>query len=205
MSERKTPLQGDAPPEAEPFLERWARRKAQARAGNEDAFPQPAAEPAPEPQDPQAGDQGPLPLPDLASLGADSDYSAFMAPGVDAGLRRQALRKLFSSPQFNVRDGLDDYCDDFTQWNKLGDIVTADMRYQIERAARLAEQALAKDGDSPSPAGDPGTAPVVADATGRIVWVVGHAVDADVAPSGGDDDVIVLTFDQPAPSGSEGS
>ncbi|MBL8135475.1 MAG: tRNA lysidine(34) synthetase TilS [Acidobacteria bacterium] len=47
--------------------------------------------------------------------------------------------------------------------------------------------------------------PVVADATGRIVWVVGHAVDADVAPSGGDDDVIVLTFDQPAPSGSEGS
>ncbi len=47
--------------------------------------------------------------------------------------------------------------------------------------------------------------PVVADATGRIVWVVGHAVDADVTASGGDDDVIVLTFDQPAPSGSEGS
>jgi len=47
--------------------------------------------------------------------------------------------------------------------------------------------------------------PVVADATGRIVWVVGHAVDADVAASGDDDDVIVLTFDQPAPSGSEGS
>jgi len=164
MSERKTPLPGDAPPEAEPFLERWARRKAQARHGNEDEAPPPAAEPVPEPQEPQAGEQDPLPLPDLASLGANSDYSAFMAPGVDEGLRRQALRKLFSSPQFNIRDGLDDYCDDFTQWKKLGDIVTADMRYQIERAARLAEQALAKEGDGPSPAGDPDTATVVADA-----------------------------------------
>jgi tRNA(Ile)-lysidine synthetase-like protein len=47
--------------------------------------------------------------------------------------------------------------------------------------------------------------PVVADATGRLVWVVGHAVDADAAASGDEDDVIVLTFDQPAPSGSEGS
>ena len=47
--------------------------------------------------------------------------------------------------------------------------------------------------------------PVVADATGRIVWVVGHAVDADAVAASGDDDVIVLTFDQPAPSGSEGS
>jgi tRNA(Ile)-lysidine synthase len=47
--------------------------------------------------------------------------------------------------------------------------------------------------------------PVVADATGRIVWVIGHAVDADAAASGDEGDVIVLTFDQPAPSGSEGS
>ena len=47
--------------------------------------------------------------------------------------------------------------------------------------------------------------PVVADATGRIVWVVGHAADADVVAAGDEGDVIVLTFDQPAPSGSEGS
>ncbi len=47
--------------------------------------------------------------------------------------------------------------------------------------------------------------PVVADATGRIVWVVGHAVDADAVAAGDEGDVIVLTFDQPAPSGSEGS
>jgi tRNA(Ile)-lysidine synthase len=47
--------------------------------------------------------------------------------------------------------------------------------------------------------------PVVVDATGRIVWVVGHATDADATATGSDDDVIVLTFEQPAPSGSEGS
>ncbi|MFN7978179.1 MAG: tRNA lysidine(34) synthetase TilS [Vicinamibacterales bacterium] len=46
--------------------------------------------------------------------------------------------------------------------------------------------------------------PVVTDASGRIVWVAGHAADADavaVAPAG---DVIVLTFEPPDVPGSEG-
>jgi tRNA(Ile)-lysidine synthetase-like protein len=46
--------------------------------------------------------------------------------------------------------------------------------------------------------------PVVTDAAGRIVWVAGHAADADavaVAPAG---DVIVLTFEPPDVPGSEG-
>lgn len=47
--------------------------------------------------------------------------------------------------------------------------------------------------------------PVVVDAAGRIVWVVGHASDGAAAATGGEDDVIVLTFDQPAVPGSEGS
>ncbi len=46
--------------------------------------------------------------------------------------------------------------------------------------------------------------PVVADANGKIVWVVGHAVAAHVAASS-QDDVIVLTFVQPAVAGSEAS
>ncbi|MFO1078978.1 MAG: tRNA lysidine(34) synthetase TilS [Planctomycetota bacterium] len=46
--------------------------------------------------------------------------------------------------------------------------------------------------------------PVVADATGRIVWVVGHAADeAAVAPASASD-VIVLTFEPPVVPGSEG-
>ena len=46
--------------------------------------------------------------------------------------------------------------------------------------------------------------PVVADANGEIVWVVGHAVAAHTASSP-QDDVIVLTFVQPAVPGSEAS
>ncbi len=46
--------------------------------------------------------------------------------------------------------------------------------------------------------------PLVIDANGRIVWVVGLAVAAHAAASA-QDDVIVLTFEQPAPSGSEAS
>ena len=132
---------GDSRPprgaEDEPFLERWSRRKREASQGIDDETPVPPAAPAqagaaPPPAEPE--------LPDIDSLGEDSDYSAFMAPGVDGSLRRQALRKLFRSPKFNVCDGLDDYCDDFTRWTPLGDIVTADMRHHLERAARLAEQ-----------------------------------------------------------------
>ena len=131
------------PPRAaddEPFLQRWSRRKREAGQGiDEEKAPPPssgAAEAATAPAEPPAVPE----LPDIDSLGQDSDYSAFMAPGVDGSLRRQALRKLFSSPKFNVCDGLDDYCEDFTRWTPLGDIVTADMRHHLERAARLAEQ-----------------------------------------------------------------
>jgi tRNA(Ile)-lysidine synthase len=47
--------------------------------------------------------------------------------------------------------------------------------------------------------------PVIVDATGRVVWVVGHALDAGAAAESGANDVIVLTFDQPGEPGSEGS
>ena len=124
----------------EPFLERWSRRKREASQGiDEEEAPPPspgAADAATAPAEPAAVPE----LPDLDSLGEDSDYSAFMASGVDPSLRRQALRKLFSSPKFNVCDGLDDYCGDWRSWTELGDIVTADMRHHLERAARLAEQ-----------------------------------------------------------------
>jgi len=151
------------PPGDEPFLERWSRRKAQAREGIDEEAAVPVADAAG--RDPAADAPQPVPeLPDIDSLGEDSDYSAFMAPGVDGSVRRDALRKLFASPKFNVRDGLDDYSDDFTQWAPLGDIVTADMRYQVERAAKLAEkmEALAEGQDAtaaaaavPAPPADP--------------------------------------------------
>lgn len=45
---------------------------------------------------------------DLEGLTADSDYTAFTAPGVDTQVRNEALRKLFhSDPHFRQSDGLD--------------------------------------------------------------------------------------------------
>jgi len=143
VSRRKPEIDEIAPAD-EPFLQRWSRLKSVARDSPDppDAGP-PAPPAAAEPVEQTADGQEVAPaLPDLALLGPDSDYSAFLSPKVDAALRRTALRKLFHSPKFNVTDGLDDYCDDFTQFAPLGDIVTVDMRHQIERAAReLAERA----------------------------------------------------------------
>lgn len=75
-------------------------------------------------------------MPDINSLDEDSDYSGFLSPGVSEELRKVALRKLFQGRAFNICDGLDDYDEEFTSFEKLGDIVTADMRYQLEEEAK---------------------------------------------------------------------
>jgi hypothetical protein len=38
-----------------------------------------------------------------------------MQPGVDAAVKRAAVKQLFRDPRFNVMDGLDVYIDDYTQ------------------------------------------------------------------------------------------
>lgn len=107
-------------------------------------------------------------LPAIDSLDENSDYSAFMSPKVSPDLQRLALRKLFSAAVFNERDGLNEYDDDYTYFEPLGDVVTADMKHQTEleearsQARQLAdaeaaqETADAGDADATpaSPAGD---------------------------------------------------
>ena len=140
--------------EQERFLTRWSRRKTLSRQGEE--LPEPADEADGEQQEASpdarhtspagedissetAGEETGLPeevapeLPPLESLDENSDYSAFLSDGVPAELKQKALRKLFHSPKFNVRDGLDDYDWDFTNPEPLGDIITAEMRYRVER------------------------------------------------------------------------
>lgn len=56
-----------------------------------------------------------VPLPPVESLTIDSDFTAFLQPKVDETLKRQALKKLFADPRFNVMDGLDVYIDDYTK------------------------------------------------------------------------------------------
>ena len=82
-------------------------------------------------------------MPAMDTLDENSDYSGFLSPGVSDKLRKMALRKLFSSAGFNIRDGLDDYDDDFTQFTPLGDIVTADMKHRAEVAERRRQEAEA--------------------------------------------------------------
>lgn len=71
-------------------------------------------------------------MPDVETLDEKSDFSGFLSPGVSDELRKLALRKLFRSKVFNVRDGLDDYDDDFRSFAALGDIITSDMKHQME-------------------------------------------------------------------------
>ena len=69
----------------------------------------------------------------MDSLDESSDFSGFMSPKVSEELRRLALRKLFSLPKYNITDGLDDYNEDFTNFAKLGNILTHEMRRALER------------------------------------------------------------------------
>lgn len=103
------------------FLSRWARRKEKVRSGVVIA-PEPAApavevpvaklpESAPVQEAPAAE---PLPtLDDVARLTRESDYSRFVATGVDERVKQAAMKKLFADPHFNVMDGLDTYIDDY--------------------------------------------------------------------------------------------
>lgn len=133
----------------ESMLARWSRRKLEAdkdASGNLPAAEQSveagaAAEPAEQPDAPVK----PLTdadMPDLATLSEESDFSGFMSPGVSDELRNLALRKLFHAPVFNIRDGFDDYDEDYTSFEKLGDIVTSDMRHQVEMQQRKLREAL---------------------------------------------------------------
>ncbi len=150
--------------ERDGFLTRWSQRKAMARQGVD--LPEPeehaAMPPLADAPDVEAREETaeetaaaaageslptadePTDLPPIDSLDEDSDYSPFLAAGVSPDVQREALRKLFHSPKFNLRDGLDDYDLDFTNPEPLGDIITAEMRHrmqiELERLARLDEE-----------------------------------------------------------------
>ncbi len=138
----------------EGFLQRWSRRK----QGVPEADQPPAAErpepaPATESDAPVLGDSD---MPPLESIEQSRDVSPFFSEGVSEHLRRQALRRLFSLPGFNIRDGLDDYDEDYRSFAALGDIITSDMKFDQERLERLAaERRAAADAEAaPDPAAD---------------------------------------------------
>ena len=87
-------------------------------------------------------------MPAIESLTEESDFSGFMSEGVSDELRNLALRKLFRAPVFNIRDGLDEYDEDYTSFEKLGDIVTADMKHRIEMQEQKLREKLAAESEA---------------------------------------------------------
>ncbi len=167
MRKPDTPLDDEQPRPEESFLQRFNRRKLEARGlistsesqveGHTDATDAAvdgtAADTLPELTDAD--------MPPLDSLTEESDYSGFLSAKVSDSLRRAALRKLFHSSTFNVIDELDDYAEDFTAFEALGDLVTAEMRHRLDveekRKAERVKQDIAEqrtteaDDDAESP------------------------------------------------------
>ncbi|AIA73939.1 hypothetical protein FF32_03540 [Halomonas campaniensis] len=156
-------------------LERWSRKKRGVESDEADAAldnpPNGSAEPNSElgleadalsatssdtetlDAEASVDDAPPLPgsldhtLPDPDHLPAGSDFSAFMAPGVSAALRRRALKRLWATGNYNVRDGLDDYDADYRQQLKP---MATELAGRLRRWANKAEEAV----DRPAEADD---------------------------------------------------
>ncbi|HLX22329.1 MAG TPA: DUF3306 domain-containing protein [Usitatibacter sp.] len=105
--------EGQPPMSDENFLSRWSRRKVEAR--DAPAKPELPVEREAQEAEVAAPAQEPVPLPPVESLTPESDFTPFMQPDVDAGVKREALKKLFDDPRFNAMDGLDVYIDDYTK------------------------------------------------------------------------------------------
>ena len=84
-------------------------------------------------------------MPELATLTSQSDVSMFFNKGVSNALRSAALKTLFQLPKYNIRDGLNDYDEDYTYFEPLGDTVTCDMKFHKERKEREAREAEERD------------------------------------------------------------
>ena len=102
-------------------------------------------------------------LPPVEALTVDSDFSAFLEPNVDAGVKLQALKRLFRDPRFNVMDGLDVYIDDYS----IADPITPDLVRRLAHAryvfdpprTRVSEAGIVEDVPADETAHDVGPAP----------------------------------------------
>jgi len=124
------------PQSHEPFVDRWSRRKAEARQ---------ETPPAAREQDTAANAQAPE-LPPVEKLTYDSDYRAFFHPKVSEDTRRAALKKLFADPRFNVMDRLDVYIDDYSKTEPIPPEMLAGLR----QAQKILEWAKGEEKEAPA-------------------------------------------------------
>lgn len=141
---------------ADHFFARWSRRKADP-TGEAGTLPAeaPAGVAAPKaPADEPAKEPVPVTLADVDKLTADSDYSPFMARGVDQDIRRSALKKLFADPHYNVMDGLDIYIDDYNKFEPIPPAMLAALNHAksvLNPLEHLKQQAMSMQESSPEP------------------------------------------------------
>jgi hypothetical protein len=144
-------------------------------------------------------------LPAIESLTIDSDFSAFMQPGVDENVKRLALRKLLRHPRFNVMDGLDVYIDDYSKPSPIEPALVRTLvqaRYIFDppktrvtpegTVEDVPDEAVADAADAKTPDGDAASAPAIAEATGAPPQTPrpSHAretAEAKPAPAGAED------------------
>ena len=149
--------------EGEGFLARWSRRK---RGADTAARRPPAPKLAAAPPDSERSDLGPAAappavdpamLPPVETIAADSDITAFLAPGVPAELTRAALRRAWASDPA-IRDfiGLSENAWDFTAADGIpgfGPLSAEDARRLFEQLTGEAKSAADED-PTPQPAAD---------------------------------------------------
>jgi len=133
----------------EGFISRWSRRKAAVEAEQQQAIAEDSestleeesleSQEALEQEEPELTDED---MPDVETLDASSDFSPFLSPGVSDELRKLALRKLFHLPQFNVRDGLNDYDEDFSTMKALTKEAAAQLRSWVKQQEESVEESL---------------------------------------------------------------
>lgn len=156
------------PPDDEPFLSRWSKRK---RAEQQ----APVADPAPEPasEEPEADDsiseEELAALPSLEDFTPQTDIRPFLRKGVPQALRNAALRKIWLLTPA-IRDHKDPAVDYAWDWNTPGGVPGDGAAPSPERAAQMlrelvdprrsAEEENSLETSAATPA-DPASEPVV--------------------------------------------
>ena len=186
------------------FLSRWSRRKQEAARG-------PAAPAQPLPIDPEPGAGPPVQqqpvLPDLASLGAGSDYAAFVQKGVAAAVQQAALQRAWTSDTGIAGfRGMAEYDWDFNAvgYGRLaaGDNVAKLLRAVLSPA--LDEPEPAKTLGAPRPA-QPGETDPVASADSSPVRVTADLPPPAVTPPAAPPEAVAAAVEPSALPARHGS
>lgn len=124
---------------ADDFFARWSRpRQPESELARRQA---PVVDPADSgPRAPTQPLEQPAPTIEEASrLTSDSDYSRFIARGVDESVKRLAMKRLFSDPRFNLMDGLDTYIDNYNIFEPIPPSMLGELNHAKVLLAPLAQ------------------------------------------------------------------